>query len=450
MARLPEYAVLDLKLERLPSEALLNLQAERLRAMVRYVYDATPFWRQKFEAINLVPDDIEGLADLSRIPFVTKQELQDDQAANPPFGSYSASPPSTWTRFMATSGTTGRPLRRVFSARDWQTVLDRFQRNPVLGPGDTAVILGPIDGLMGPMAGAEGLARSGALVVLAGLYPSRTKGELIRELRPTALSGSASYLLHLANVATEMGVDLAALGIKGVLSVGEPGAAVPATRQRLAERYGAFVNDGYGLTELFPLGGGCLHSTALHVASDLVITEIIDPESGQPLPPGEPGEIVYTNLIGDTQPLLRYRTRDIGRLETDAACACGFTGARLALAIEGRVDDMIWFRGANLFPSAIEAVVRGFAELGDEYRIVVAGDEKLPTLTVEVEAADDGEDLAGRLTQALQAAVGVGASVEILPPSTLPQAEANQKARRVVDRRKSPPPHPSPIKGEGE
>ncbi|MDP7295790.1 MAG: hypothetical protein QGG24_10770, partial [Vicinamibacterales bacterium] len=107
----------------------------------------------------------------------------------------------------------------------------------------------------------------------------------------------------------------------------------------------------------------------------------------------------------------------------------------MALAIEGRVDDMIWFRGANLFPSAIEAVVRGFAELGDEYRIVVAGDEKLPTLTVEVEAADDGEDLAGRLTQALQAAVGVGASVEILPPSTLPQAEANQKARRVVDRR---------------
>ena len=435
MTRLPDYAVLDLKLERLPPEALRGLQAERLRAMVRYVFEATPFWRRKFEAAGLAPDDIQGLDDLPRIPFVSKQELQDDQQANPPFGSYSASPPSTWTRFMATSGTTGRPLRRVFSARDWQTVLDRFQRNPVLGPGDTAVFLGPIDGLMGPMAGAEGLAQSGALVVLAGLYPTRTKVELIRELCPSALSGSASYLLHLANVAAEMGVDLTKLGIKGVLSVGEPGAAVPATRQRLAQRYGAFINDGYGLTELFPLGGGCLHSTALHVASDLVITEIVDPESGQPLPPGEPGEIVYTNLVGDTQPLLRYRTRDIGRLETSESCACGFTGARLARAIEGRVDDMIWFRGANLFPSAIEAVVRGFAELGDEYRIVVAGDEKLPNLTVEVEAAEVTSELAGRLARALQSAVGVGASTKIRQPGALPRAEAGEKARRVVDRR---------------
>lgn len=440
MAALPEYAVLDPKLERLPAPARRVLQSDRLRAMVRYVYEAAPLWRRKLDATGLSPDDIKGVDDLVRLPFCTKQELQEDQAAHPPFGSYAASHPSSWVKYMATSGTTGVPLRRVFSARDWRYVLDRFQRNPLVGPGDVVVLLGPVDGLMGPTASAEGMARAGALVVPAGLYDTKTKLRLIRDLRPAVIAGTASYLLHLLEVAAELGVNARDLGIRAVSSVGEPGGAVPATRERLARGWNAFPSDGYGLTEIFPLGGGCLHSTALHIPDDMVITEIVDPETGRPLPPGEPGEVVYTNLVGDTQPLLRYRSRDIARRAPDEPCACGFTGTRLADSIEGRVDDMLWFRGANVFPSAVEAVVRGFPELGHEYQIVIEGERALPTMTIRVEtAAALGEparrELEGRVAVALAAALRVRPRLELLAPGRLPRAEARAKIRRVIDMR---------------
>ena len=441
-AMLPDYTVLDPAMDRLPGAELLALQAERLRQMVGYVYDATPFWRRKLDDAGVAPGDVRGLEDLDRLPFCTKEELQADQVVHPPFGSYVGAARSRLTRYMTTSGTTGRPLRRVFSARDWGYVLDKFQRNPQVGPGDITMTLGPTDGLMGPTAGVESAARAGALVVLAGLYDSKTKLRVMAELKPTVVSGTASYLLHLIDLAKEMDVDLPSLGIKAVLSVGEPGAAVPATRRRLMEGWGAFVNDGYGMTEIFPLGGGCRHSTALHIASDLVITEIVDPTSGQQVRRGEPGEVVYTNLVGDTQPLLRYRTRDIARLAADDACACGFTGARLANSIEGRVDDMIWFRGVNLFPSAIEGVLRGFDELGHAYQIVIEGSDALPTMTIRVEGRAGFDvaahvDLEQRVRQALTTTIRVGLSVELLPPGTLPVADARSKVQRVVDHRVS-------------
>jgi phenylacetate-CoA ligase len=273
------------------------------------------------------------------------------------------------------------------------------------------------------------------MMVLAGLYDSAAKVRLIAELRPATVAGAASYLLHLIDVAKREGIDLASLGIRTVVSVGEPGAAIPATHRRLTEGWGAFVRDGYGMTELFPLGGGCRHSAGLHIASDFVITEIVDPQTGHPLAAGEPGEVVYTNIIGDSHTLLRYRTGDIARLALPGPCACGFTGARLDRAIEGRVDDMIWFRGANVFPSAIEAVVRGFEELDDEYEVVVDERHALPALRIRAElrpGRSAEEDLRTRLDRALAAAIRVSADLELLPPGTLPRAEAGTKKRRVV------------------
>lgn len=437
MTELPDYLVLDPAIERLPVEQLRALQAERLRTIVHYVYDAAPFWRRKLDEAHIRPSDIRGLEDLPRLPFCTRHELQADQLEHPPFGSYVGCDRRCLVRFMTTSGTTGRPLGRVFSARDWGYVLDRLQRNPPAGPGDIVVTLGPVDGLMGPTASAESSARLGALVVLAGLYDSRTKVRLIRDLRPAVVTGAASYLLHLIEVAREERIALPAIGIRTVVSVGEPGAAVAATRRRLTDGWGAFVRDGYGLTEMFPLGGGCRLSTSLHIASDLVITEIVDPHTGQPLPPGVPGEVVYTNIIGETQPLLRYRTRDIARLAGDEPCACGFTGTRLVDAIEGRVDDMIWIRGTNVFPSAIEAVVRSFVELGDEYEIVVDDDGALPALRIRVEVRPGTEiqaDIDDRVRRALASAIGVSAALELLPFGTLPRADARTKKRRVTRR----------------
>jgi phenylacetate-CoA ligase len=277
------------------------------------------------------------------------------------------------------------------------------------------------------------------LVVLAGLHDTRTKLRIIQQLRPHSVTGTATYLLHVAAVAREAGIALADTGISTVVSVGEPGAAIPATRQRLADAWGAAVSDGYGLTELFPLGGSCPHSSAIHIASDFVITEIVDPQTGAPVPDGDPGEIVYTNIIGDSQPLLRYRTRDVGRIDTAGACRCGFTGVRLRDSIEGRIDDMIWYRGVNVFPSAIEAVVRAMPELGDEYEIVVDRERPLPAMVLRVEVATgtDGSrypDLEKTLQAAVKRAIRVGCDVELLAPGAMPRSDVNRKRRRVVNR----------------
>jgi phenylacetate-CoA ligase len=442
MNGLPNYLILDPKVDRLTPPLLRLLQSERLRNMVQYCYENTAFWRGKFDAAGLRPEDIGSLDDLPKIPFCTKAELQADQQAHPPFGSYVGAARATWARYFATSGTTGQPVRRVMSARDWSYVLDRFRRNPIAGPGDIAVVLGPVDGLVGPNASNESLAAMGAMVVQAGLYDTKTKIKLISELRPALVSGAASYLLHMLEVAQEMGVSLASLGIRGVSSVGEPGGANEGTRERLKVGWGVeHVGDGFGMTEIFPLGGNCPHSTSIHIASDMAAAEIVDPHSGQPLPAGEVGELVITNLVGDSQPLLRYRSRDYARLATTGACACGFTGTRLEGSILGRVDDMIWFRGANIFPSAIEATVRAVPELTSEYQIEIFGDSALPQLLVRSEArqsnlsAEELIALRTRLAEALKESIRVSAMVEIVGSGTLPRPDGRKKMQRVIDKR---------------
>lgn len=439
---LPDYQILDPNVDRLPREALAALQSERLRHMVRYVYTRAPFWRRKFDAAGLRPEDITGIDDLPKIPFCTKSELQQDQLQHPPFGSYVCSEPSTWRYYAATSGTTGRPLRRVLSARDFGYLLDRFRRKPLLKPGDIALILGPTDGLLGPTIAIESSRCVGALPIAASLYDTETKVRMIAELRPAFITGTASYLLRMLEVAEQLGINLAQAGVRVVSSVGEPGAALAATRKRLQDGFGgAAISDGYGLTELFPLGGRCVGNDALHIAPDMALTEVVDPTTGALLPPGQLGEVVVTNLICDTQPLLRFRTRDLSRLATEPMCpACGFTGARLEGSIVGRVDDMIWYRGVNVFPSAIAEVLGRFSELGTEYRVIVAGDSALPTLAIRVETLRplDGAAralLTQRIASAVRDAVRVHAAVELVDPGTLPRGDGRSKIRRVIDAR---------------
>ncbi|MCC6947281.1 MAG: AMP-binding protein [Bradyrhizobiaceae bacterium] len=439
MTYLPNYKILDWKMDTLPREQLIRLQGERLAAIVRYVYANTDFWRRKFDAAGVGPADINSIEDLHRVPFCTKKELQEDQAKNPPFGSYVGTPRSHWFKMTATSGTTGTPLRRVYSARDWGYVLDRFQRNPVVGPGDMVMVMSPTDGLIGPTLGAAAAERCGALVIYAGRYSTKQRLQMLLELRPKTVSGTASYLLHLLEVAGESGIDLREAGVQILQSVGEPGAAVDATRARLHQGWGANVIDGFGLAEIFPLGGSRLHSTDIHIASDMALVEILDPSTGTPVPRGEAGELVVTNLVGDTQPLLRYRTGDLVRQALDDVGADGFTGTRLVGGIIGRIDDMVWFRGANIYPSAIEQTIRSFPELGPEFQVVISGSNALPTLTVKVEPAGNGRPLAEsvirRLSSELDAAIRVHAAIEIAEAGTLPRVDEKGKARRIIDQR---------------
>ena len=439
MAMLPRYGILDWKVDRLPGEALRTLQSERLRAMVRYVWEETPFWRAKMETAGVAPDDIAGIEDVAKLPTCDKAELLADQAAHPPFGSYVGIPRTHWFKTTATSGTTGRPLKRVYSERDWNYVLDRFRRNPQLGPGDVVMILGPTDGLIGPTVSAATAERSGAMAILAGRYDTDAKIRMLIEMKPTLVSGTASYLLHLIERARSMGVDLREAEVRTLSSVGEPGAAHPATRARLEEGWGAVVRDGFGMTELFPIGGSCPHSPDIHVASDMTLVEVRDLETGKEALPSEAGELVVTNLVGDSQPLLRFRSGDLVRRAEGAACACGFTGTRLAGGVLSRVDDMIWFRGANIYPGAIEQAVRAEPACGAEFRIRIDGDGKrLPTLTIIIEPAEGDvldEAAQAAVRERLAAAIRVNPRIEVVPYGSLARVGPREKAKKVIDNR---------------
>jgi phenylacetate-CoA ligase len=440
--RLPDYVIDDPALITAPREQLLALQDERLRTMVRYVHARSPFWRAKLDQAGVHPDTFAGRADLQALPTCTKKELQADQEENGPLGSYVCSDRRDWARFFTTSGTTGRPLRRVFSARDWDQLLGRFHRAATWSPDDVLFLTAPMDALAGPTAGLEAASTAGALVISGGLWSTERKIKTIVDMRPTSISGSVSYILHLTEVAAGMGVDLSEVGVRSVSCVGEPGAAIEGTRQKISERFGgAVLADGYGMTEIFPLGGNCAHNRSVHLSEDMVLVECLEPGGDEPVAPGELGELVYTNLIGDTQPLIRYRSGDLGRLSDGSPCTCGHTHLRIEGSVEGRVDDMIWYRGTNFFPSAVEAVLATAHQVGREYQIVLTEVGGFPQLTVRVERTDGtgpDEEVRAQVAGALKNAVGVTADIEVLPNGALPRPQAGTKIKRVIDERKTP------------
>ncbi|MEU8124844.1 AMP-binding protein [Spirillospora sp. NPDC049024] len=436
---LPEYPVSDPALLKLSPAELRDLQSERLRAMLHHVHRNAPFWRRRLDAAGIGPDDITGVRDVARLPTCTKADLLADQERDPPFGGYTCTPPAQWLKVFTTSGTAGKPLRRVFSRRDWRQILDWVARQPPLtGPGEIVVLTTPVDAMMGATVLTDAVQRRGGLVFQAGTRPDPQKVEAIAELRPAVVAGSPSYLLHLADVAEGAGVDLSRCGVRTVFAWGEPGCAVEATSRRLLERFGAGnLVDALGMTELMPLGGNCPYSVDLHLSDDFVLVECLRPDRDEPVPPGQLGELTYTNLVGDTQPLLRYRSGDLGVLSDGSACACGSVGTRIVGSIQGRADDMIWYRGANIFPSAVEAVVRGMRDLGDEYRLVRSRDADTLTVQVEARARLDGPAraaLGDAVAEALRGAIRERVPVQVLDPGSLPRADGLRKARRVVDR----------------
>jgi phenylacetate-CoA ligase len=266
-----------------------ELQGERLEAQVRHVYENTSFYRKKLDNAGITPDDIKGLDDLRKIPFTTKQELQDDQEKNPPCGSYLAVHHSKLYQFFATSGTTGKPLNRAYSKRDWDLYTGRIAVYTPLNPGEVVVVLGPTDGLMGPFAGAAARMLMGAMVVRLGRYSTPEKISLIHQLKPALVSSTGSFLLYLADKAKEMGMSFSEMGsVRIVESVGEPAATIPATRERIKGAWGAKeVFDRYGSTEMCVLGRSCQGSTQLHAWDDYVIVEVVEIGGNRALGPGE-------------------------------------------------------------------------------------------------------------------------------------------------------------------
>jgi phenylacetate-CoA ligase len=431
---------LDRARETAPPETLRGWQWQRLAAGLGEIWASNAFWRARLQAAGLRDArDVASWEDFTRLPRLTKAELVEDQAEAPPFGTNRTHPIERYVRVFQTSGTTGRPIRWLETeaswawwARCWAFVF----RAAGLGPGDRLFFPFSFGLFVGFWAGLEGARTLGALAIPGGGQDSATRLHTIRELGATALVCTPSYGLHLAEVARVQGVDAAGLGIRTTVHAGEPGAGIPAVRQRLESMWNARTYDHAGMTEVGGYGFECAAQSGLHVNELEFIAEVLEPETGRPVGPGEVGELTLTNLGRWGAPVLRYRSGDRVRLAA-AACACRRTFARLEGGILGRVDDMLVVRGVNVFPSALEGIVRRFAVV-DEFQIEVFRRGVLDEVRLLLEI--DGS--AGRpesvratvdgVAEAVRRDLGIRVEVTAVPARTLPRYEL--KARRVVRR----------------
>jgi phenylacetate-CoA ligase len=431
---------LDCARETAPPEALRRWQWERLAAGLQEIWASNTFWRRQLQAAG-VRDyrDVRSWGDFAALPRLTKAELAVDQAEHPPFGTNHSHPLDRYVRVFQTSGTTGPPIRWLETeaswtwwARCWAFVL----RAAGLGPRDRLFFPFSFGLFVGFWAGLEGARTLGAMAIPGGGQDSPTRVHAIRELGATALVCTPSYGLHLAEVARAQGVDPAALGVRTTVHAGEPGAGIPAVRQRLQALWDARAYDHAGMTEVGAYGFECIAQAGLHVNELEFVAEVLEPESGRPVAPGEVGELTLTNLGRWGAPVLRYRSGDRVRLAT-SACECGRTFARLDGGILGRVDDMLIVRGVNVFPSALEGIVRRFAVV-DEFQIEVFRRGVLDELRLLLEIDGDARspqsvrDTVTGVAEAVRRDLGIRIDVTAVPARTLPRYEL--KARRVIRR----------------
>jgi phenylacetate-CoA ligase len=418
----------------LPLDAVRKLQAERWPAQADHVARHSPF----FAALWGGTAPPSRLEELHRLPFCDKAMLRESQAAHPPFGDYLATPPERVRRLHRTSGTTGQAMNLALSADDaalTAAIGARAQRAAGLGPGDRVVHCLNYQLWMGGFTDHTTLEAAGAMVIPFGVGSSELLIRSIRELAITAISCTPSYPAVLEQVIAERLPGLAPrdLGLRLGLFGGEAGLDDAKFRARLEAVWGFKArNANYGVSDvLCNFAGQCEAQSELHfVALDALHPELIDPESGAPLPwrAGSEGELVLTHLKKECQPLVRFRTGDLWRLTATEPCACGRSAPRFRVV--GRSDDMVVVRGINIFPTMVAAVLTGFRELSGEYRIRLAGRGPYDRLPVEAELAPGiaaGELLAETIAAAIKHELGVSAVVALLPPASLPRTAGKTK-----------------------
>ena len=428
----PPVAMFEPELETLSRDALQALQLERLQASLRDAFEHVPLHRQRLRDAGFEPGGLRSLDQLRHLPFTVKTDLRDHY----PFGLF-ARPVSSLARLHASSGTTGRPTVVGYTAADletWAALMARSLTAAGARRGDivhNAYGYGLFTGGLGAHAGAE---RLGAVVVPMSGGATERQVALIMDFGARVLCSTPSYALAIAEVAEQMGVDLRRSRLEVGLFGAEPWSA--AMREALRERLGLRPVDIYGLSEIMGPGVACecLHACGLHGWEDHFLFEALDPESGQPVPDGEPGELVISTLTKQALPMIRYRTRDITRIER-SRCACGRTHARI-LRITGRNDDMLIIRGVNVYPSQVEAVLVGRQGLSPHYQIVVHRRGALDEIDIEVEAApgvapSEFDARAREAAHHVKSMIGISAHVRVLEVGALPRSMG--KAQRVRD-----------------
>jgi phenylacetate-CoA ligase len=400
-------------------------QRERLGALLAEVLPRNAFYAARFTGADL--------SDFSSLPFTTKADLLADQAANPPYGTVLTYPRERYCRLHQTSGTSGRPLRWLDTPESWDWMLGCWRRMfEMIGlrPDDRLFFAFSFGPFLGFWTAYDAASRAGRFCLPAGGMSSVARLRLLLDNEITVVFCTPTYALRLAEVAGDEGIDLTASPVRAVVVAGEPGGSIPGTRARIESAWDARVFDHSGMTEIGPAAIECPANPAgLHVLEDDYIAEVIDPADGRPVAPGQAGELVLTNLGRVGSSLIRYRTGDLVSVDP-RPCPCGSAYLRLDGGILGRCDDMIHLRGNNVYPSALEALLRRFPEVA-EYRVEVDQSASLTALRVEVEPVNGGgAGLVERVDRAIRDEFLFRAEVRLMPPGSLPRFE--MKARRFV------------------
>jgi phenylacetate-CoA ligase len=394
------------------------------------VLPANAFWARKLGAEGAALERAPAWDAFRSLPFTTKSELVADQEAHPPFGSIATYPPERYVAYHQTSGTKGRPLAVPDTASSWQWWLDCWQqvyRAAGVTAADRIFFAFGFGPFIGFWSAFDGARRLGALTIPSGGLDTRQRLHLMREAGATVLLSTVTYALRLVEAAREAGIDLRSLGVRRTIHAGEPGASIPSVRARVEEAFGGLSFDHAGATEVGAYGFTCEARDGLHVNEAEFIAEILDPATLAPVKGGATGELVLTNLGRPGWPVVRYRTGDLA-VSGGRRCSCGRTFLKLPGGLLGRADDLMIIRGVNVFPSAVEEIVREF-EVG-EFRLVRTRREEMEELLVE---AEGGEETARALAERLRTLLGVRIETRAVPPGSLPRFE--QKARRIVDLR---------------
>ena len=424
------------QIETASRETIVALQNERLIKTVKRVYENVPFYREKMDAVGVKPEDIRSIDDLHKLPFSYKKDLRDTY----PFGLF-AVPMKEVVRLHASSGTTGKQIVVGYTKNDMELWADCFAR-ALVAAGATADDIVHVSygyGLFTGGLGADGGAmRIGATAVPVSTGNTQRQITIMRDFGSTVLCCTPSYALHIAEVLHESGLTKDDIHLKAGIFGAEPW--TNEMRRQIEEMLGITAYDIYGLTEV--LGPGvafeCSEQTGMHINEDHFIVEVIDPDTGEVLPDGAQGELVFTCITKEAFPILRYRTRDIGVIHR-GKCSCGRTLVKMTKP-RGRTDDMLIIRGVNVFPSQIETVLldRGYTA---NYQIVVDREHNFDSIEVQVEISSEVfsdtvrglSQRARELSEALKSLLGISAKVTLLEPNTIPRSEG--KAVRVIDRR---------------
>lgn len=425
------------EIETITRPDLEKLQLERLRRTLEQA-NRSPFYREQFRRASIRTEAIRSLEDLAGLPFTSKADIRSAYPHN-----MLAVDPVQVVRMHSSSGTTGQATVVYHTARDLDGWTDLVVRCLVMAgctPEDVfqnMMSYGLFTGGLGLHYGAE---RLGMMVIPAGGGNTHRQIQLLRDFNTTVIHITPSYALHLSDVIKDLGLDRKIFKLRLLIFGAEPYSE--ATREKIEWSYGVTAHNCYGLSEMNGPGVAfeCRRSEGMHLWEDSYIVEIIDPQSGDPVPPGRNGEVVFTTLNREAMPLIRYRTRDLAHLYQDTRCPCGRNFRRLS-RIVGRTDDMLIVRGINVFPSQVEHVLMALPEVGTNYQILLEREENLDRMTVRVEIRrrmfhgemEELRALRRKIQHELKEQILITTEVELMEPGALPPSQG--KAKRVIDKR---------------